>query len=134
MSVEIPRTIIPRLDKTATRSQYDKNQKHFPSHLRNIRSCGCIIPGCGKEAEAAHLRYSSAEYGKINSGVGSKPHDKFTVPLCPGHHRLNPDCQHSGNELEFWDRYGIDPLAVAAKLWEVRDSLEIMQEIARNRG
>jgi hypothetical protein len=117
-----------RIEKTNSRSKFDKNQKSFPTHLRNIRACGCLI--CGKEAEAAHLRYSSAEYGKINSGVGSKPHDKFTVPLCPGHHRLDRDCQHNGNELEFWDRHKIDPLSVAAQLWDARDDLAKMQVIA----
>lgn len=122
-----------RLDKTTTRSKFDKNQKSFPAHLKNIRACQCLI--CGKQAEAAHIRYSDALYDKVNSGVGSKPHDKYTVPLCPGHHRLYPDSQHeTGDEIAFWNRYGIDALALAALLWEAKEDPERMKEIARYRG
>lgn len=110
------------LEKTRSRSQY-RGQKKCPEYLKKIRECGCLI--CGREAEAAHLRYSSAEYAKVNARD-----DQWVTPLCPGHHRLYPDAQHNGGEEGFWQRHGIDPLSVASQLWEARDDLEKMQEIA----
>lgn len=133
MTLEPPRQIFPRLDKTTTRSKVAKNQKSFPPHLRNIRACCCLI--CGKDAEAAHIRYSDAATGKANPGVGSRPADFHVVPLCPGHHRLYPDSQHeTGDERAWWEGHSLDPIAIAAKLWEARDDLKEMQEIARNMG
>ena len=120
-----------RIEKTNSRSRFDKNQKKFPDYRQKIRDCGCIIPGCGAPAQCAHLRFSCVAYGKVNPGVGSKPHDKFSLPLCQWHHLDAPDAQHKQNEEEFWASWGIDPLAVAARLWEARDSLEEMQKIVR---
>lgn len=134
MSQDIPRQIFPRFDKTATRSTFDKNQKKFPEHRKLIRACPCIIPGCGQRPECAHIRFSDAEFGKLNPGVGSRPHDKWCLPLCNWHHQSAPDAQHKMNEQEFWDSYGINSLDVALKLWEETGNLEKMCEIVRNRG
>ena len=112
------------LEKTRSRSR--REQKHFPRFLWNIRACGCLI--CGGQAESAHVRYSSAKHNKLNGRD-----DKFVVPLCPGHHRLYPDAQHNSGESEWWVNRGIDPLEIATKLWEARDDLEKMQEIAARR-
>ena len=109
-----------------TRSRSKREQTKFPRFLNNIRACQCIIPGCGKEAEAAHLRLSSAAHGKFNARD-----DKWVNPLCPEHHRLGPQAQHSMGESQFWELYAVDPLETALKLWQSRDSLEAMQAIAQ---
>ena len=70
---------------------------------------------------------SSAEYAKVNARD-----DKWALPLCPGHHRLNPDAQHNSGEAEWWSRQSVDPLATAARLWAARDNFEAMFEIATN--
>ena len=108
------------LNKKSSRSV--REQKHFPDFIRKIRQCPCVI--CGQQAEAAHVRMSSAKYGKTNGRD-----DKWVVPLCPGHHRLNPDAQHNSGEQDWWDARGIDPLDVALRLWNVRDDLEKMQRV-----
>lgn len=110
------------LEKTRSRSM--RAQKHFPAYIAKIRQCPCVI--CGDQAEAAHLRMSSAEYGKTNGRD-----DRWCLPLCPGHHRLNPDAQHNSGEAQWWSRQAIDPLATAVRLWAARDDLEKMQRIAR---
>ena len=110
------------LDKTTSRS--NREQKHFPAYLNNIRACPCLI--CGGQAEAAHLRLSSAQYGKVNGRF-----DQWTNPICPDHHRLGPDAQHSMGEEIFWSRHGLDPLAIAKQLWEARDNLQEMQAICQ---
>lgn len=107
-----------------TRSRSNREQKKFPEFLAKIRQCGCLI--CGREAEAAHLRMSSDEYRKSNGR-----RDQWTTPLCAGHHRLYPDAQHQGGEVNFWLRHGIDPLPIAKALWEARDDLEKMQNICQ---
>ena len=94
-----------------TRSRSNRQQTKFPLFLRWIREQPCVI--CGGQAEAAHLRYSSAEYGKTNGRD-----DRWVNPLCPQHHRLAPDAQHQGSEFEFWQRHGINPLETAKRYWD----------------
>lgn len=115
------------LDKTATRSK--REPKGSPAFLAKIRQCPCVIPGCGKQAEAAHLRMSSAEYGKTNGRV-----DMWCLPLCPGHHRLDQEAQHNEGEAQWWARWPtIDPLALALRLWNARRDLALMQDICRGK-
>ena len=111
------------LEKTRSRSK--RQPKGSPAYLAKIRQCPCVIPGCGRQAEAAHLRMSSAEYGKTNGR-----HDEWCLPLCPPHHRLDHTSQHGSGEAAWWSRQMIDPLALAARLWAARDDLEKMQLIA----
>tara|TARA_X000001382_G_scaffold47032_1_gene31847 strand:+ start:541 stop:873 length:333 start_codon:yes stop_codon:yes gene_type:complete len=70
-------------------------------HLMFVASKPCLI--CGREdVQAAHVRYSGA-------GMGMKPCDIFTTPLCLDHHRE----QHTMNEKMFWILYKINPIARA---------------------
>ena len=41
--------------------------------------------------------------------------DKFTVPICRLHHR---ELHRRGDERIWWNSRGIDPLPIAATLWE----------------
>lgn len=86
-------------------------------HLAFIRTQPCCLPFCRREAEPAHLRMGNLSIGKDPAGKGEKSHDKFTVPLCPYHHRIGVDCQHNNNEKEWWERTGLNPWAIAASLW-----------------
>jgi len=56
---------------------------------------------------------SSAAHNKVNGRD-----DKWVNPLCPGHHRLYPEAQHSMAEYNFWALHKIDPLESAKKFWE----------------
>lgn len=97
-------------------------REHDEGHLDAIRQCPCVV--CNKEpVEAAHIRITSAAHKKPNAGIAAKPSDKFCLPLCPEHHRE----QHSVGELTFWNKYGIDPLTVAAKLYEASPHVEKMR-------
>jgi hypothetical protein len=46
--------------------------------------------------------------------MGRKVSDRFTVPICRLHHR---ELHRRGDERAWWQRQGIDPLAIAATLW-----------------
>lgn len=99
-----------------TLRQRDPRQED-PKHLAFIRTQPCCLPFCKREAEPAHLRMDNLLIGKELTGKGEKPHDKFSVPLCPYHHRDGIDCQHNSNEKEWWALTGLNPWAIAASLW-----------------
>lgn len=86
-------------------------------HLRLIRQLPCLICHVCPCGVAAHVRYASVAYGKPEPGIGAKPDDRWTVPLCPSHHQD----QHRYGEREWWRQHGIDPLAVASALHTAPD-------------
>lgn len=99
----------------------------MPSHLDQIRRLPCLLSG--GQAEAAHLRFADASYGKEETGLGRKPDDKWCVPLSPILHRLAKNSQHSGNERAFWEQFGVDPLKVAVELWKHKDARITMERV-----
>lgn len=94
----------------------EKNEKH----LDFIRSLPCVICGNEIETQAAHLRAGNGDFGKRGTGIGEKPSDKWTLPLCGIHH----DEQHNGREIMFWRSHNIDPWTLACKLWMVSGDYE----------
>ncbi len=86
-------------------------------HLEFIRSLPCLVCLDHTSVEAAHVRFSDWRVGKRQTGMGEKPDDTWTVPLCGVHHRE----QHGGNERAFWTNEGIDPIIVALALSRSED-------------
>jgi len=98
------------------------------AYLRFIRTLPCVI--CGAQAEAAHLKFSSAKYGKLHPGIGTRPDDKWCLPLCPEHHRLGSASQHAtGDEEGWWAAHGIDPCALAIAIYDARSDRHRAMEI-----
>jgi hypothetical protein len=77
------------------------------AHLKFVASQPCLV--CGRSpADAHHLRFTQPR------ALGRKVSDEFTVPLCRTHHRDN----HSfGDEVAWWGRRAIDPVATSRLLW-----------------
>jgi hypothetical protein len=77
------------------------------THLKFVASQPCLV--CGRSpADAHHLRFTQPR------AMGRKVSDEFTVPLCRTHHRDN----HSfGDEVAWWGRRAIDPIATSRMLW-----------------
>jgi len=94
-----------------------------PAHLAFIRRLPCAVCGVMFEVEAAHVRFNDAARGKLQA-LGQKPDDRWTAPLCAYHHRTGPGAQHSGNERAFWEKQGIDVLALCERLFEVSGDVE----------
>lgn len=97
------------------------------AHLAFIRSLPCVICGDNTSTEAAHIRYADPRVAKRPTGIGERPDDKFTVPLCGKHHRK----QHGMSERDFWRGHRIDPILVALALWSVTGSVEAGEAFIR---
>lgn len=54
--------------------------------------------------------------------MGRKVSDKFTVPICRLHHR---ELHRRGDERAWWEKEGIDPLPIAARLWEKTHAVDV---------
>lgn len=102
-------------------------RKHDEKHLEFIRTLSCLVCLDNTATESCHIRFSDSRAAKVNPGVGQKPHDYWTVPLCGKHHRE----QHGQNEQEFWDQAMIDPIAVAPWLYLVSGDHEAGEQIIR---
>ena len=77
-------------------------------HLRFVASQPCLI--CGRSpSHAHHVRYAQSR------GLSLKVSDEFTVPLCAIHHH---NIHTTGEERGWWQERNIDPLKVAATLWQ----------------
>jgi hypothetical protein len=90
-------------------------REHDEKHLRFIASLPCLL--CpARDVQAAHVRYADLSVGKPFTGGQTKPDDKFTVPLCCEHNRL----QHAwGSERDWWKLAEIDPIKIALALYAV---------------
>ena len=88
-----------------------KRQKS-DKHLDFIRSLPCVVCGNNISTEAAHVRFGDRRAAKRPTGMGERPDDTWTVPLCGEHHRE----QHAMGEQRFWRLHGIDPIFVSLAL------------------
>lgn len=107
-------------------------RRRAEAHLAFIRTLPCVVCGKCGETEAAHVRYGDRMAGKRPTGMQEKPDDRFTVPLCAQHHRLQSDAQHNSNERQWWARIGIDPLILALALFGVSGDWESGAGIVRD--
>lgn len=102
-------------------------RQHCDAHLAFIRLLPCCVCGDDTTTEAAHVRYPSSRAAKRSVGMGEKPDDSFTVPLCGECHRK----QHGINEREFWKQSGVDPIFTALALWNATGNTERGEQIVR---
>jgi hypothetical protein len=78
------------------------------AHLQFVASQPCLR--CERQpAEPHHLRFAQPR------GLGRKVSDEFAVPLCRTHHR---EVHRHGDEAAWWASAGIDPVAIAHRLWQ----------------
>lgn len=108
------------VDRPATAFSKDGRRTRRPrekkaGHLAWVKTLPCLTcPNTPATSimDPAHIRYADPRYAKSMPGMGRKPDDCWTVPLCRGCH----DEQGDG-ERAFWARVGIDPCIIAAMLW-----------------
>lgn len=118
--------------KPMTDVRQKQPRKKNENHLKAIRQCNCLVCGASYPSEAAHIRYSSMRYGKFHTGMGQKPDDKWTVPLCARCHRIGDKkitAQHQMSERKFWKAHGINPIEIAAELYACDSHVTRMQDM-----
>ncbi len=98
-----------------------KARERDEGYLEQIRQCPCLKCGIDPCNEAAHVRMSAP--GKPNPGVGSRPDDRFSLPLCHADHMQ----QHDVGERDFWHDLGIDPFPACDRLHALKYSTEAMR-------
>lgn len=104
---------IPIHPEAFSRVRQRQPRRQSSDHLKFIRSLPCVVCGSRKNVQAAHIRMANRVYGKRETGMSEKSSDKFCTSLCAEHHAE----QHTGNEAEFWKRYGLDPFFIATALY-----------------
>jgi hypothetical protein len=83
-------------------------------HLKFVAAQSCLV--CGRTpSDPHHIKFAEQQ------AIGRKVSDKYTVPICRLHHRELHRC---GNERAWWQKQGIEPLALAASLWNKTHSVE----------
>lgn len=98
--------------------------KESPRHRKFVRSFVCLVqqqigahPDTGAcdstQIECAHVRRGLPQGEQ--AGIGEKPHDCFTVPLCRTHHAQ----QHRIGEESFEKLYRVKMIDTALKLAKV---------------
>jgi ERF superfamily len=77
-------------------------------HRKFVLRHPCLV--CGRvPSDPHHLTFTQPR------ALGRRVSDEFTVPVCRLHHR---ELHRSGNEVAWWRQLNIDPLPVAARLWQ----------------
>jgi hypothetical protein len=95
------------VDKSALRFAKPARRYRSKEHLRFVAKQPCIV--CGrKHSDPHHLGFMQPR------ALGRKVSDEFVVPLCRIHHRA---VHRLSNEPAWWKQLGIDPVAVARRLW-----------------
>jgi hypothetical protein len=98
-------------------------------HLHFVASQPCLVCQSGA-CDAHHLKIAQPH------SLGRKVSDEFAVPLCRKHHQ---DLHRQGHERAWWQDQGIDPLPIAATLWQTTHSqkstaTEIAGDVIRSTG
>ena len=79
-----------------------------PGHLRFVAAQPCLV--CGRTpSDPHHIKFAEQR------AMARKVSDRFTVPICRLHHR---ELHRRGDERAWWQIQGIDPVAIAASLWD----------------
>jgi hypothetical protein len=104
-------SLIPKRRRPEPMGLREQPQVRCPSHLSWIRGHCCAIEGkpghtCGGKIEAAHVRIGT------DGGMGVKPSDFYTIPLCAEGHAL----QHAIGEPAFERAFKISMLNIANEL------------------
>lgn len=78
-------------------------EKRALGFLQWVRGRACLVcnDSCTTRIEAAHVDYAGGK------GVGTKVADRFAVPLCSHHHRVQHDMGWKRFETQFFGEQGM---------------------------
>ena len=81
---------------------------HSVKHQKFVASFPCVVCGNDTQVQCCHIR-SIPKLGNIGKGIRD---DKYCIPMCFTCHNL----QHQIGELEFFERFNINPILISMKL------------------
>jgi hypothetical protein len=86
-----------------------------------------MLCGDNTTTEACHIKMLDVLADKRECGKGEKPDDRWTLPLCGRHHRL----QHDIGERHFWATHFIDPIraSLALQVAYLREDRDLAERI-----
>ena len=105
-----------------------QKREREPDYLALVRRCPCLACDADPAGEAAHVRMANSGSQKPITGIGIRPDDCWTLPLCPTCH----DEQHALGEETFWGVWnlGVNPVEAATLLYHARKGgIEAMRAI-----
>jgi hypothetical protein len=101
-----PFQLIQRGPVRKKRSKPRRGPERNPAYLAFIRSLQCVC--CSGGVLRNRLDWEITEAAHVGPrGFGQKCSDRETIPLCPGHHRLNKDSHHN-TQRHFWMIHELD--------------------------
>jgi hypothetical protein len=119
----------PRIPRQVMAGKRRKNERVDHKHADFIRGLPCLCCGRAAPNEQAHVRLGT------DGGMGLRPSDRYSVPLCAWCHRLAPRAQHQIGEPEFYSLLGIDGGQVAERLYRISgDQAQGVRAIDRARA
>lgn len=77
---------------------------HSDERVEFVKSLPCVVAGCDKPSENAHIE---------GDGAGRKASYTKVAPICGGHHRTRKDSLHSLGREEFEGTHLVDLGALA---------------------
>ena len=81
---------------------------HSVKHQKFVASFPCVVCGNDTQVQCCHIR-SIPKTGNVGKGIRD---DKYCIPMCFTCHNL----QHQIGELEFFERFNINPILISMKL------------------
>jgi len=81
---------------------------HSVKHQKFVASFPCVVCGNDTQVQCCHIR-SIPKVGNVGKGIRD---DRFCIPMCFTCHNL----QHQIGELEFFERFNINPILISMKL------------------
>ena len=88
-------------------------------HQKFVASFPCVVCGNDTQVQCCHIR-SIPKVGNVGKGIRD---DKFCIPMCFTCHNL----QHLIGELEFFEKYNINPILISMKLASISPCNKINQ-------
>lgn len=86
-------------------------------HLKFVRSLCCCVCLRMDTVQACHIRKGLPNH--LKGGIGLKPPDCVTIPMCHEHHSLN----HLKGDITFWGDMDL-PINLAANLYNMTGNRE----------
>ena len=88
-------------------------------HQKFVASFPCVVCGNNTQVQCCHIR-SIPKLCNVGKGIRD---DRFCIPMCFTCHTL----QHQIGELEFFERFNINPILISMKLSVISPCKKINQ-------